>query len=268
MLADWGARWLDSSGANVPLEAEVRELETTADAYADLKDRQASTRRTPAGKIAIVTVGATGAGKALQHSAAVLPPWDDPMAPRPLDGGRDSYLAYSSTCSSRCVASRPRPPRGDRREGHPEGPRSPELEPPEDDRRVLLAHAHTGPRDPVRRRARNMDIVGSTHPLHALTEHYGERPWLEATMSELLEAEAAFERMAWADAYERYVAAGLVAPLAPSQLECAASAAHLTGRDPGRRPLAADRPRLRGKQSDGTRGARGLAARDVTDAPR
>jgi DNA-binding CsgD family transcriptional regulator len=50
-------------------------------------------------------------------------------------------------------------------------------------------------------------------------------------MSELHEAEAAYERMAWADAYARYMAADLVAPLAPSELECAASAAHLTGRD-------------------------------------
>ena len=41
-------------------------------------------------------------------------------------------------------------------------------------------------------------------------------------MSELLKAEAAFERMAWADAYERYVAADLVAPLSASELECAA----------------------------------------------
>ena len=44
-------------------------------------------------------------------------------------------------------------------------------------------------------------------------------------------ADAAFEQMAWTDAYEEYMAADLVAPLAPGELEHAASAAHLTGRD-------------------------------------
>ena len=44
-------------------------------------------------------------------------------------------------------------------------------------------------------------------------------------------ADAAFEQMAWTDAYEQYMAADLVAPLAPGELERAASAAHLTGRD-------------------------------------
>ena len=44
-------------------------------------------------------------------------------------------------------------------------------------------------------------------------------------------ANAAFEQMAWTDAYEQYMAADLVAPLAPGELERAASAAHLTGRD-------------------------------------
>ena len=98
MLADWGARWLDSlPKPNASLsKLSARQLATTADAYADLKDRQASTRRTPNGKIAIVTVGATGAGKALHAlRPRVLPPWDDPMrAALSLDGGRDSYLAY------------------------------------------------------------------------------------------------------------------------------------------------------------------------------
>ena len=98
MLTDWGARWLDclpKPSASLS-KLNLRQLETTADAYADLKDRQASTRRTPNGKIAIVTVGATGAGKALHAlRPRVLPPWDDPMrAALALDGGRDSYLAY------------------------------------------------------------------------------------------------------------------------------------------------------------------------------
>ena len=44
-------------------------------------------------------------------------------------------------------------------------------------------------------------------------------------------ADAAFAQMAWTDAYEQYMAADLVAPLAPGELERAASAAHLTGRD-------------------------------------
>jgi hypothetical protein len=98
MLAEWGARWLDSlPKPNASLsKLSTRQLATTADAYADLKDRQASTRRTPNGKIAIVTVGATGAGKALHAlRPRVLPPWDDPMrAALSFDGGRDSYLAY------------------------------------------------------------------------------------------------------------------------------------------------------------------------------
>ena len=49
--------------------------------------------------------------------------------------------------------------------------------------------------------------------------------------SSLSAADAAFAQMAWTDAYERYMAADLVAPLAPGGLERAASAAHLTGRD-------------------------------------
>lgn len=44
-------------------------------------------------------------------------------------------------------------------------------------------------------------------------------------------ANAAFEQMAWTDAYEQYMAADAVAPLDASELECAASAAHLIGRD-------------------------------------
>ena len=44
-------------------------------------------------------------------------------------------------------------------------------------------------------------------------------------------ANAAFEKMEWTDAYTRYVAADRVEPLGAGELERAASAAHLTGRD-------------------------------------
>ena len=98
MLADWGARWLTQlPKPNAALsKLKLRQLETTADAYADLKPRQASVRRTASGKVSIVTVGATGAGKVLHAlRPRVLPPWDDPMrAALSLDGGRDSYLVY------------------------------------------------------------------------------------------------------------------------------------------------------------------------------
>ena len=99
MLADWGARWIDSlPKPNASLsKLSTRQLATTADAYADLKDRQASTRRTPNGKIAIVTVGSNGRGQGSPRTptagaAALGRPH---AAPRySLDGGRDSYLAY------------------------------------------------------------------------------------------------------------------------------------------------------------------------------
>ena len=100
MLADWGARWIDSlPKPNASLsKLSTRRLATTADAYADLKDRQASTRRTPNGKIAIVTVGRpTGAGKALHAlRPRVRGALGRPHVRRALHstGDANSYLAY------------------------------------------------------------------------------------------------------------------------------------------------------------------------------
>ena len=97
-LADWGAQWLPllpKPGASLS-KLKPRQLEVTADAYADVKKREASRRPTKSGGVAIVTVGATGAAKILHAlRPKVLPPWDDPIrAALDLDGTRDSYLAY------------------------------------------------------------------------------------------------------------------------------------------------------------------------------
>ena len=97
-LGEWGSRWLPllpKPGASLS-KLKPRQLEVTADAYADVKEREASRRPTKSGGVAIVTVGATGAAKILHAlRPKVLPPWDEPIrAALGLDGSRDSYLAY------------------------------------------------------------------------------------------------------------------------------------------------------------------------------
>ncbi len=76
----------------------------TADAYGDLRERAASQRILKDGRVSIVTVGATGAAKALHAlRPATLPPWDDPMrAALGLDGTRDSYLEYLRQVQATC----------------------------------------------------------------------------------------------------------------------------------------------------------------------
>jgi hypothetical protein len=98
MLGMWGDRWLTklpSARANLG-KLNAKRLAAVADAYADLKDQQASARVLTDGRISKVTVGATGAAKALHIlRPRVLPPWDDPMrAALGHDGTRDGYLAY------------------------------------------------------------------------------------------------------------------------------------------------------------------------------
>jgi hypothetical protein len=106
MLAEWGDLWLPllpkPSGSLSQLK--VRQLEVTADAYADAKDRQASRRVLKDGRSSSVTVGATGAAKIL-HAVRprVLPPWDDPMrVALGLDGDRDGYLRYLLDVQAHC----------------------------------------------------------------------------------------------------------------------------------------------------------------------
>jgi hypothetical protein len=106
MLAQWGDLWLPvlpKPSASLS-QLRVRQLEVTADAYADVKDRQASRRVLKDGRTSIVTVGATGAAKIL-HAVRprVLPPWDDPIrAALKLDGSRDSYLRYLLDVQAHC----------------------------------------------------------------------------------------------------------------------------------------------------------------------
>ena len=98
MFGLWGDRWLTKlPGARASLgKLDSRKLAVVADAYADLKDQQASARVLTDGRISKVTVGATGAAKALHIlRPRVLPPWDDPMrAALGHDGTREGYLAY------------------------------------------------------------------------------------------------------------------------------------------------------------------------------
>jgi hypothetical protein len=106
MLAQWGDLWLPvlpKPSASLS-QLRLRQLEVTADAYADVKDRQASQRALKDGRTSIVTVGATGAAKIL-HAVRprVLPPWDDPMrAALGLDGTRDGYLRYLLDVQDHC----------------------------------------------------------------------------------------------------------------------------------------------------------------------
>jgi phage gp46-like protein len=98
MFGLWGDRWLTnlpSTKASLG-KLDAKKLAVVADAYADLKDQQASARVLTDGRISKVTVGATGAAKALHIlRPRVLPPWDDPMrAALGHDGTRDGYLAY------------------------------------------------------------------------------------------------------------------------------------------------------------------------------
>ena len=98
MLGLWGDRWLTKlPGARANLgKLDDKKLAAVADAYADLKDQQASARRLTDGRMSIVTVGGTGAAKALHLlRPRVLPPWDDPIrAALGHDASRDGYLAY------------------------------------------------------------------------------------------------------------------------------------------------------------------------------
>ena len=153
-LRKWGSQWLPllpKPGASLS-KLKPRQLEITADAYADVKEREASRRPTKSGGTAIVTVGATGAAKILHAlRPKVLPPWDEPIrAALGLDGSRDSYLAYlvdvqqqvrgieaeAATATDHERAARARPS---------------EVEPPQDDRRVLLDHVDAEARSPVRK---------------------------------------------------------------------------------------------------------------------
>jgi hypothetical protein len=106
MLAGWGDLWLSSlpkPSASLS-QLKVRQLEVTADAYADVRDRQASQRVLKDGRASVVTVGATGAAKILHAlRPRVLPPWDDPIrAALDLDGSRDSYLQYLLGVQAHC----------------------------------------------------------------------------------------------------------------------------------------------------------------------
>ena len=106
MLAEWGDLWLPvlpKPSASLS-QLKDRQLEVTADAYADVKDRQASRRVLKDGRDSVVTVGATGAAKIL-HAVRprVLPPWDDPMrAALGLAGDRDGYLQYLVDVQTHC----------------------------------------------------------------------------------------------------------------------------------------------------------------------
>ena len=97
-LGEWGSQWLPrlpKQGASLS-KLRPRQLEITADAYADARERVASRRVLKDGRPSIVTVGGTGAAKILHAlRPKVLPPWDDPIrAALRLDGSRESYLAY------------------------------------------------------------------------------------------------------------------------------------------------------------------------------
>ncbi len=106
MFADWGDRWFAQLPARTASLSKLSEakLAVTANAYGDLRERAASQRILKDGRVSIVTVGATGAAKALHAlRPATLPPWDDPMrAALGLDGGRDSYLEYLGLVQATC----------------------------------------------------------------------------------------------------------------------------------------------------------------------
>jgi hypothetical protein len=92
-LREWYAGW----GRELPepkrtlLELSDAEMESAADAYADLAQRRASRGR---------AFQATAASKVLFFvRPEALPPWDEAIRKRltggaPLDGGRDSYLSF------------------------------------------------------------------------------------------------------------------------------------------------------------------------------
>lgn len=97
-LVKWAEEWLarlPSSDMHLT-DLSVAELESSANAYAVLRDSLASLRRQPGGRLDNVTYGPTGAAKALfALRPNVFPPWDDPIREQlGLGGDAMSFQRY------------------------------------------------------------------------------------------------------------------------------------------------------------------------------
>jgi len=98
MLERWGSTWLQKLPPVHQTLSNLNEkaLESVADAYEDLRHREAGGRKISRSREAIVSVGPTGAAKILfAVRPNALPPWDDPIR-RALkhDASRSGYLEF------------------------------------------------------------------------------------------------------------------------------------------------------------------------------